>query len=101
MSEQRHWLYRRRSIVVLRVCGAALLVAIVLAERFVELHPHFAFTDWFGFHAVFGLVSCVLMVVVARGFGRLARRRADYYDSRDGPGSAGGTGSAGDGEGGA
>ncbi len=101
MSERRHWLYRPRTIAWLRACGVALLAAIVLAELLVKLYAHFAFTGWFGFHAVFGLVSCVLMVVVARGLGRLARRRADYYERRDRPGPAGGAGSACDGEGGA
>lgn len=99
MSDQRHWLYRPRTVAGLCACGVALLVAIVLAELFVKLYVHFEFMGWFGFHAVFGLVSCVLMVVVARGFGYLARRRADYYESRDGSGPAGGAGATGDGEG--
>ena len=101
MSERRHWLYRPRTIAGLCACGLVLLVAIVLAELFVTLYAHFTFTGWFGFHAVFGLVSCVLMVLIARGFGRLARRRADYYERRDHSGPAGGAGSACDGEGGA
>lgn len=102
MSERRHWLYRPRTIAGLCACGFVLLVAIVLAELFVKLYSHFAFTGWFGFHAVFGLVSCVLMVLIALGFGRLARRRADYYEERrDRCGPAGGALSARGGEGGA
>lgn len=80
MNEQRHWLYRPATIARLCAWGVGALLVTVIAELFVTLYEHFAFTGWFGFHAVFGFVSCVLMVVVARGFARVVKRRADYYE---------------------
>jgi len=75
-----HWLYRPRTLSRLRTWGVGLLVAVVVAELFVTLHPHFGFAGWFAFNAVFAFVSCVAMVLSARLLGRFVRRRDDYYD---------------------
>lgn len=87
MNEQRHWLYRPATIARLIAWGVGALLVVVLAELFVTLYQHFAFTGWFGFHAVFGFASCVLMVLVARGLARVLKRRADYYEDDPMPGS--------------
>lgn len=79
MSE--HWLYRPQTMSRLRICGIGLLLAVVVAELFVNLYSHFDFAGWFGFHAVFGFVTCVAMVFTAWLLGRFVRRRDDYYEA--------------------
>jgi len=35
---------------------------------------------WFGFHAVYGLLACVAMVLFAKFLGIYLKRGEDYYD---------------------
>ena len=52
----------------------------MLAELFADLHPHFGFVDWFAFNAVYGFLTCVAMVLVAKLLGFTLKRPDDYYD---------------------
>ncbi len=61
----------------LRWAFALLLLASLVAELFVELHPHFAFADWPLFHAVFALIVSVALVAISKLIGVLLIRRAD------------------------
>lgn len=57
------------------------IVITVVAEFLVESHPYFHWEEIPGFYAAFGLVSCVLVIIVARVLGRLfIQQREDYYD---------------------
>jgi uncharacterized membrane protein len=63
------------------------LALIVLAEVVAPLlfhggHHHFAFEGWPAFGSLYGLISCVLIIVVSKFIGkRLLMRKEDYYDS--------------------
>ena len=63
------------------------LALVLLAELLLPLllhggHHHFAFEGWPAFGSVYGLVSCVLIIVVSKFIGkRLLMRKEDYYDS--------------------
>ncbi len=58
------------------------LVVLLGLELVVHKHPHFAWEKWFGFYAVFGLVSCILLVLIAKYILRpLVMRDEDYYDA--------------------
>lgn len=58
----------------------ALSVASVLADLFYPKHAHFGPQNWIGFDAVYGFVSCVALVLVAKQLRRILRRDEDYYD---------------------
>jgi len=46
-----------------------------------DKHPYFQWEQWPGFHAVFGFVACVLLVLVSRFLLRpLVMRDEDYYE---------------------
>ena len=70
----KHWFY-------------AGLAALALAEVVIPrlLHPekaHFWFEDFPAWGAVYGLISCVAIIVVSKLLGKLwLMRREDYYDS--------------------
>lgn len=76
----KHWLYRSASRRKLWIAGIGILVLTVVAELLIRLHPYFAIADFFAFHAVFGFISCVAMVLFAKLLGFLVKRRDDYYD---------------------
>ena len=66
--------------------GLAFLVIIFLLEILVVNvlhlgHPHFGFEEFPGFGSLYGLISCVLIIVVSKLLGKLwLMRPEDYYD---------------------
>lgn len=60
------------------------LAATVIAEPWVSLHPHFAIESVFAFYAIFGLASCVAMIVVAKLLGFVLKRPDTYYNEQEG-----------------
>jgi len=57
-----------------------LAVLTVLVDLFHHKHGEFGFQEWIGFDAVYGFLSCVVLVLGARGLRRRLMRREDYYD---------------------
>jgi hypothetical protein len=76
---QQHWLSRPGTIRVLWVVFAVILAATLAAEALVHMHPRFRFEDWFGFHAGYGFLACVGMVLFAKALGAFLKRPDDYY----------------------
>ena len=77
---KQNWFYKESSIKKLWIGSGIVLALTVVAEFFVKLHPHFEVESYFGFHAVYGFLACVVMVVFAEGLGYLIKRKDDYYD---------------------
>jgi cytochrome b561 len=76
------WLSRPGTIRLLWIVFIAVLAATVAAELAVHLHPRFRLERWFGFHAAWGFLSCVGMVLFANLLGFFLRRPDDYYTRR-------------------
>jgi hypothetical protein len=76
-----HWLVRPKSIRRLWAGFIVVLALTVLAQIVVPVKGYFGIDDWPGFAAVFGFLSCVVMVLLARALGVLLKRRDDYYDA--------------------
>ncbi len=63
------------------------LVVVALAEIVLPIvfrgdHSHFSFESWPAFGSLYGLVSCVVIVVVSKILGKVwLMRRENYYDS--------------------
>jgi len=75
-----HWLDDPRNVKLLWRLFLVVLAVVVLVEPFVRMHPHFAVEGLFGFHAWFGLLTCVAMILVAKALGALLKRPDTYYD---------------------
>lgn len=60
------------------VCAVVVLLDLTYAK-----HGHYAFESIIGFHAVYGFLSCVGLVIAATWMRKLVMRSEDYYD--DGP----------------
>lgn len=56
------------------------LVALVGIDFFVHKHADFAWEETPGFYAVYGFVSCVGLIFIAKGLRLIVKRREDYYD---------------------
>lgn len=75
-----HWLARPTTIRRLWVGFCIVLALTVLAQLAIGIKGYFGVDGWFGFGAGFGFLSCLAMVLVAKGLGVLLKRPEDYYD---------------------
>ncbi|MEZ5569279.1 MAG: hypothetical protein R3E54_13215 [Halioglobus sp.] len=75
-----HWLVRPATVRKLWIGFSVVLALTVVAQFFIKIKGYFGIDGWFGFGAVYGLLACVLMVVVAKLLGVFLKRRDDYYD---------------------
>ncbi|WDP92920.1 MAG: hypothetical protein HUN04_25625 [Desulfobacter sp.] len=57
------------------------LVLVLLAEAFVDMHGEFHVEHYFGFYAVYGFISYVSLIFVAKFLRKLLMRKEDYYDN--------------------
>ena len=62
-------------------------VLLVLAEFAIHRHIVHPWEWIFGFHALYGFVACVVLVLIATQMRRLLMRDEDYYDDNDQSGS--------------
>jgi hypothetical protein len=69
-----------RNVRLVRAVFYVALVLVVAAEFFVHMHPEFGVDGFTGFYAVYGFISYVVLIFVAKGLRKLVMRREDYYD---------------------
>ena len=69
------------TIRLLWIVSLVVLALLVVADGFVEHHPHFGVDGGFAFHAWYGFAVCAAMVFVSKFVvGLLLKRRDTYYD---------------------
>jgi len=56
------------------------LVLVLIAESFVEMHGAFSVEHFYGFYAVYGFISYVVLIFVAKVLRKITIRKEDYYD---------------------
>jgi uncharacterized membrane protein len=57
----------------------AILALSVGAQLLVAPQPHFAIERLFGFNALYGLLACAALILVAKGIGLFVKRKDNYY----------------------
>ena len=77
---KQNWFYRKSSIKKLYISALIILGVVLFVEYFIILHPHFSVEKIFGFHAVFGFLSFIALIIFAKLLGFLVQRKDDYYD---------------------
>ena len=77
--EQDAWLARPSTIRLLWWVFAAILALSVAAQLLFKVKGYFGIDGWLGFGAVFGFLSCLAMVVFAKGLGAFLKRGENYY----------------------
>lgn len=75
-----HWLVRQKTIRLAAITGLIVLALTIVAQLFIAVKGRFEVDNWLAFGAVFGFISCVAMVLVAKALGRFLKRGEDYYD---------------------
>ncbi|MCG8530125.1 MAG: hypothetical protein MI749_05615 [Desulfovibrionales bacterium] len=64
----------------LRIGFFIALVLVLLAEAFVDMHGEFEVEHFYGFYAVYGFISYVSLIFIAKFLRKILMRREDYYD---------------------
>jgi hypothetical protein len=70
----------KRWLRILFAISALLFLADFVVYHFADKHPHFAWDGRPGFYAIYGFMSCVVVVYAARLLRPLVMRDEDYYD---------------------
>jgi len=74
-----HWLVQPGTIRLMWWIGGIILALTVVAQIWIHIHAYFGVDGWVGFYAAFGFLSCVAMVLFAKGLGWILKRPDDYY----------------------
>ena len=80
---EKHWLERPATLRRLWWGGSLVLALTVLAQLLIAVKPTVGVDGWFGFGAVYGFLSCLLMVLVAKLLGFVLKRPNDYFAEPD------------------
>lgn len=86
MSDTRNedaWLARPSSIRLMWRVFWAVLALTVAAQIVIEIKGYFGIDGWFAFGAIYGFLSCLAMVLFAKGLGYLLKRDENYYRAED------------------
>ena len=78
-QDNDHWLVRPATIRLIWQVSIAVLTALVLLQLAVKVKGYFGVDGWLGFGAAYGFLSCVAMVLVAKGLGFVLKRDENYY----------------------
>lgn len=68
----------RTKAIIYGVFALSLLLSL-LAEKFIEIHGMFGLDGRLFFHAWFGFVSCLVIVLVSKFLGIFLKRQENYY----------------------
>lgn len=72
-----------KNVRIFLVCFYVSLAVLLVLDFFIHKHPAF---DWEGhanFFAVYGFISCVLLVCIAKLLRRLLKRDEHYYEGKN------------------
>ena len=78
--ERRYWLDERKNVNKVFYTLCAVCTSVVIADFVYHKHGHFSFEEIIGFHAGFGFVAYVGLVLLATQLRRVLKRDEDYYD---------------------
>ena len=82
-NDNPHWLTRPATIKKLWWGFSTVLALTIAVQLVIYVKGYFGVDGWFGFGAVFGFLSCLTMVLVAKGLGYVLKRNEDYYAAGD------------------
>ena len=80
MTEKPRWLDDFGNVKKLVRGFIGVCAVLFLAGLVYELHGEHPWEALFGFHAIFGFVACVALVLGAKEMRKAVMRKEDYYD---------------------
>ena len=82
MTKEKDFFDKPGNIRLLKILSYICLAIVVGADFFISRdHGHFPWDQIPGFYSVFGLIACILIVVLAKALGKKwLMKKEDYYD---------------------
>ena len=82
MKKENDFFDKPGNIRMLKILSYICLAIVVAVDFFIPRdHGHYPWDQIPGFYAVFGLVACILIVVMAKALGKKwLMKKEDYYD---------------------
>jgi hypothetical protein len=77
------WLARPSTVRLLWRVFAVVLAVSVGAQLLFSVKGYFGIDGWLGFGAIYGFLSCLAMVLVAKLLGAVLKRPEDHYRGRN------------------
>jgi len=83
-SPERSDFFDKSTNVKLILISLYILCALVLGlDYFIDRHGGHPWEGLFGFHALYGFVVCVILVLAAKELRKILQRSEEYYGSED------------------
>jgi hypothetical protein len=79
-SDKRYWLDDSRNIDRIFYGISWICVLLTLSDLFYHKQGHLPWEDWFGFYGLYGFISCVGLVLLAKQLRKVLGRKEGYYD---------------------
>ena len=79
-KEKRRWLDDSRNVDKIFYGVVVICALSVAADLLYHKHTHYSWEEFIGFHAWYGFVGCVFLVLTAKLMRRILMRDEDYYD---------------------
>lgn len=79
-DERPRWLDDSAHVTLIYRVLIGTCLALVGISFLVVREAHFWWEESAGFYAVYGFISCVTLVLIAKGLRRILKRPEDYYD---------------------
>lgn len=80
---KKDFLEKKETIRFLWILLYASCALTLIPEFFIERHPHFGFDRFFGFYAILGFLSCIILILIAKFGGIFLKKSPDYYDKKN------------------
>lgn len=74
------WFYNRKNIKRILYALYAVCLLLLVSELFIHKHWIHPWEQLFGFHAFYGLVACIFLVLAATEMRKFLMRAEDYYE---------------------
>lgn len=81
MKKEFDWFDKPKNIKKMRVFFYLSLVILVVLDLVIHKHPHYDWERFPGSYAVYGFLSCVVIVAVSKTLGKIwLQKKEDYYE---------------------
>ncbi len=75
-----NWMGEEKNIKKMIRISILVLILLVVVDLFLHHDHGFEWTRWAGFSAVYGYLSCVVIIVVSKFLGKFLKKKEDYYE---------------------
>ncbi|HWP56792.1 MAG TPA: hypothetical protein VNL14_02775 [Candidatus Acidoferrales bacterium] len=79
-NEKHYWLDNPRNVERIFWSLVGLCVLLTVPDLFYAKHGHFFWEEWPGFYGIYGFISCVGLVLLAKQLRKVLRRDENYYE---------------------